>query len=169
MSLSYDNEELIAEETANPLDCVEEVITRKDWVFDRPSPDEISVQVSGRHGLYRLNFLWQEEYRALQLCCEYDLRLAEERADMAASLLRTINESMWLGHFDIPAFSRAPCFRHTSLMNNFAAGDEQIDDLIEIAIAECERYFDSFYFLAHGATVDQPMLDLALMPQAGEA
>jgi hypothetical protein len=99
------------------------------------------------------------------------MRISDERAEVSARLLRTINENLWLGHFDIPSSTHAPCFRHTSLMSNLSttAGDDQVDDLIEIAIAECERYYSSFYFLANSATVDQPMIDLALMQQAGEA
>ncbi len=134
------------EESINPLDSVEDMMMEHEWVFDRPNPDELSVTVNGNRGVYRLTFLWQEEYGALQFFCETANVIPEERMDVALRALKNVNESLWLGSFDIPAASHTPVFRYTSLMgqDQNASVSGQIESLVEIALAECERFHNAF-------------------------
>ena len=86
-----------------------------DWSFERPTDDELMVQIGARRGTYRMTFLWQEEYSAMQFFCEFDLEIPKERYDMTSKVLRDVNENLWLGHFDVPEDSNVPYFRHTTL------------------------------------------------------
>lgn len=159
------------DDLGNPLDTIEDVLTGQDWIFNRPREDELSVHVSGRSGNYRLTFLWQEEYGALQFFCESDVCVPPARQDTAGRVLRTINERLWLGHFDVAADSAAPTFRHTSLLRGWThgAGAEHIEDLVDIALAESERHYGVFNFLATALHVDEDALNLMLSDNAGEA
>lgn len=161
----------IFEDVSNPLDSVEDILTGNDWIFNRPNPDELTVHVTGKLGAYNLTFVWQEEYSAMQFCCEYDLRIPSEREDMTSKALRGINERLWLGHFDLLSHNKAPCFRHTSLFRGWThtSGAEHVEDLVDIALAECERNYNLFNMLASSLYLDGAMLDLILSEEAGEA
>lgn len=160
------------EDVSNPLDSIEELLTGNEWAFSRLTDDELSVRVAGRHGEYSLTFIWQDEYSAMQFFCAFDMTIAPERADMTARVLRHINESMWLGHFDVTARNQSPCFRHTSLFRGWtqSSGAEHIEDLVDIALAECERYHNVFAMLASaGPELTDAQLTFALSDAAGEA
>ena len=56
-----------------------------------------------------------------------------------------INEKLWIGHFDITSKNGIPAFRHTLLSgsdNDFL--HKKLEDLVDIAIYECEKYYPSF-------------------------
>lgn len=162
----------VTEDTVNPLDTVEEILSLNNWVFNRMNDDELIVSVKGKACDYRLFFIWQEEMSAMQFCCQYDMTL--EKADMVAAgaALMSINENLWMGHFDLPADTKIPSFRHTCLLRGVTGltGVEHIEDLVDISLAQCERYYAAFHLLANGrkAANDQNMA-LALMDTTGEA
>ena len=164
--------EIFDEDVSNPLDSVEDILSHNDWVFDRPHLDELSVQITGSGGAYRMTFLWQEEFSALQFYCEYDSAIPRGNMPLAAKMLKTINDTLWLGHFAIPEDTRIPCFRHTSLFRGWThtSGTEHVEDLMEIAVAECDRYGGVFSLLSHAGTVlDEPTMALAARDSVGEA
>ncbi len=158
-------------DVSNPLDNIEEVMASHDWSFERPNDDELMVQITGKHGNYRMTFLWQEEYSAMQFFCEFDLEIPAERHDMTSKVIREINENLWLGHFDVPEDSRMPYFRHTTLFRgmNHTSGTDYIADLIEVALAECEKYYSAFNILSSHLYLNDNLLTLALADVDGEA
>ena len=167
MDTSFD----IYSDVSNPLDNIEEVMASHDWSFERPSDDELMVHVAGKHGTYRMTFLWQEEYSAMQFFCEFDMEISEDRYDMTSKVLRNINENLWLGHFDVPEDSKMPYFRHTTLFRGMTqtSGTDHIADLIEVALAECEKYYSVFYMLGSQTCLHDSLLTLALADTDGQA
>jgi hypothetical protein len=159
------------EDVSNPLDSVEDIMVSLDWSFDRPNPEEISARVSGRHGQYSLTFIWQEDYSAMQFFCEYDLEMPAARKHAAALALQTINARLWLGHFTVQEHNSVPCFRHTSMFRGctHTSGAEHVEDLVDIALAECDRHFSVFSLLACPLGKNDGLLPLALSETAGEA
>ncbi|MCB9989353.1 MAG: YbjN domain-containing protein [Rhodospirillales bacterium] len=161
----------IFEDVSNPLDSVEDVLHAQDWVFTRACDDELSVQVSGKTSTYQMTFVWQEEFSAMQFFCECDMSVPGKHNETVARLLQSINERLWLGHFDISDDNLAPCFRHTSLFRGWthSSGADHIQDLIDIALAECERYHTAFSLLSQSLHMDDALLKLALSENEGRA
>lgn len=170
MTMLADQTELY-EEISNPLDCVEDILAGQNWSFSRTNPDELMVDVSGRLGTYRMTLLWQEEYSAMQFFCHYDLVVTEDRRDLLALALARVNSGLWLGHFDIAPDTGVPCFRHTSLFRGQtgSSGADHLQDLMDIALNECERFYPMFHALAEISDLDESQLDLAVADIAGEA
>lgn len=162
------------DEVANPLDGVEEIMINNDWVFDRVADDEMTVTISGATGHHKLRFLWQDEFSAMQLSCMPDITISPDKRDIAAKTLQSINSGLWLGHFDLQRDAEGGtdliiCFRHTSLFrgNVESSGVEHIEDVIDIAIAECERYYMTLELLARTDSHDNKTLSLAMMETVG--
>lgn len=161
----------IFEDISNPLDSIEDMLTGNEWAFNRLNDDELTVKVAGKQGEYQLTFIWQDEYSAMQFFCEYDFIVPQDRTVLTGSALRRINENLWLGHFDVSSRTQAPVFRHTSLFrgNTQSSGADHIEDLVDIALAECERYHNIFTMLAACRDLTEAHLTFALSDAAGEA
>ncbi|PZQ43878.1 MAG: hypothetical protein DI551_11245 [Micavibrio aeruginosavorus] len=165
------SENEIFEDVSNPLDSVEDILHANEWTFDRMTEDELTVQITGKMGEYTLQFHWQEEYSAMRFSCLFDLDIKLEALDEAAKTMTSINSGLWLGHFDMHEKSQTPCFRHTTLFRGqtHTSGAEHIEDLVDIALAECERFYPVFDLLSRGLPSSMADMDLALMPAAGES
>jgi hypothetical protein len=159
------------DEITNPLDCVEDILAGQNWSFSRMNDAELMVDVSGKLGTYRMVLVWQEEYCAMQFTCHLDMIVPPDRRDLLAIALGRVNAAMWLGHFDIPDDTGVPCFRHTSLFRGQtgSTGADHLQDLMDIALNECERVYPTFTLLSDVCDFDENQLNLALSDTAGEA
>ncbi len=158
-------------EDLNPLDSVEAVLSANNWEFSRVNSDELMVQVAGKACTYRLFFIWQEDISAMQFCIQYDLTvLADQHMDTREAMMN-INETLIMGHFDLPRDTGTPTFRHTSLFrgSSYDAGLERLEDLIDISLTLCEKYFPIFSLLCGTAPMDEKSMSLALMETVGES
>jgi hypothetical protein len=156
---------------SNPLDHVEQILSDNNWSYSRMADNELMVQVTGRACTYRLFFVWQENMNALKFNCQYDLSVSRNNIANASLALMEMNASMWIGHFEIERDTRIPSFRHTSLLKGCGEqnGFESIHDLVDIALAECERFWHVFAIMAQEKNANTESLSLALMETQGES
>lgn len=156
--------------TQNPLDVLEEIVSANDWAFERASPEEMVVEISGRWCNYRMFFFWQDEVSAMQFSCQYDIRVPHNRKAAVFELLAVVNERLWLGHFDVDTEETTPMFRQTTLLRGAqGASTEQLEDLVEIALSECERFYPAFQFVIWGGKSPGEAVSAAILDTAGEA
>ena len=129
----------------NPIDVVEDVIHSKKWTFSRADDHELVAEISSKWCQYRLYFTWSEQIKAISFTVTFDLKFPQSKTSHAQELLALINEKLWIGHFDITSKNGIPAFRHTVLS---LSGDQvlhhQLEDLVDIAIYECEKYYPAF-------------------------
>lgn len=166
MTLSTAIEEQIS---ANPLDIVEQFVSANDWPFDRRSDEEMAVEAPGKWCDYSLFFSWREEIGALHFTCAFDMKVPCGKRGRIYELLAQLNERLWLGHFGLWSDEGAPMFRHTALLQDGAASAEQIEDLVDIAISECERYYPAFQFVIWGGNTAEEAVAAAMLDTVGEA
>lgn len=154
----------------NPLDMIEEIISANRWPFERAHHDEIMVEVRGTWCAYQLCFVWQPGYGALQFGCSLKIRVGANRRHPVNNVLAAINERMWVGHFLLPSDDDAPIFRHTMLLRGqHHASLEQLEDLVEIALTECERFYPAIqYVMVTGGNAEEA-LHAAIVDTVGEA
>lgn len=156
--------------THNPLDMLEEMVVANEWPFDRVSEEEMVVEINGRWCEYRLFFMWQAEVSAMQFSCQYDMKVPPGRKLAVAELLAEINPKMWLGHFDVCHDQHTPMFRQTTLLRGArAASAEQLEDLMDIAMSECERFYPAFQFVIWGGKTPAEAVSAAILDTVGEA
>jgi hypothetical protein len=172
MSAQFDALELSEfEDKINPLDQVEEILNAHNWVFHRASENELVVHVTGKSCNYRLFFIWQEDMNAMQYCCQYDMVIEDAAFENAARTLMSINENLWMGHFDLPKDTATPSFRYTCLMHGPEdAITAQLADIVDISLTQCERFYSAFNLLTHAnENEDAANIELAMMETVGES
>ncbi len=155
---------------SNPLDLVEEIVTAHDWSFERAGDDELVAQLTGRWGDYRLFFAWNSEMSALQFTCSLDLKVPGNKRRMVVELLALINESLWAGHFELSASEGVALFRHSLLLRGAGgASVEQLEDLVDIALTEGDRFYPAFQFVIWGGKGPSDAMVSAMIDTIGEA
>ena len=119
------------EPLANPLDLMEQIASAHDWMFERSSNSDMSLEVVGQWCDYRMFLSWHPEVSALLYVCAYDMRVPDSRWTSVAELLASINEKMLIGHFDLWSGDSLPVFRQSILLRGMpGASVEQLEDLV---------------------------------------
>ena len=154
----------------NPIDYIEDIIHSKKWSFSRATDDELVADISSQWCQYRLYFAWSEQIRAINFTVTFDLKFPFSTFGEIHELLALINEKLWIGHFDITSKNGIPAFRHTILIpqkNEFLYS--QLEELVDIAIYECEKYYPAFHLILFEENQPQEALKLCLFETAGNA
>ncbi len=154
---------------SNPLDVVERILAAHEWPFERFSDEEISVNIDGPWCRYHLWFHWVSESAAVQFTCAFDVKVPETRRVDIQVLLSIINSRLWLGHFTLWAEDGALMFRHAQLMGGAVASAAQFEDLVSVALSECERYYPAFQFVIWGGKSPVEAVAAAMIDTVGEA
>ena len=154
----------------NPIDVLEELVGANDWSFSRHSDSELMFEIAGHWSGYQMYFLWQHDMSALFFSCQLELRVPENKRPQVFELLATVNENLWIGHFDLVAEGAAPVYRHTVPLRGAAgASAEQLEDLIDAAVVECERFYPALQLVVWGGRSIADALTVARMDTIGRA
>lgn len=154
----------------NPIDLVEDIIYSKKWSFSRAADDELVADISSQWCQYRLYFAWSEEIKAINFTITFDLRFPFSNFASIHELLALINEKLFIGHFDITSKNGIPAFRHTLLVGQ---KNEilytQLEELVDIAIYECEKYYPAFQLVLFEDSKPKEALELCAFETIGKA
>ena len=160
----------LSEKIPNPLDVMEQIISANEWAFDRRSDYEMAAEAPGKWCDYGLYFSWSQEISAMHFTCTVDLKVPERRRPALYELLALGNEKLWIGHFGMDGDDGVPVFRHSVLLRGAAgASSESLEDMVDIALTECERFFPAFQFVLWGGKTPSDALAAALLECVGEA
>jgi hypothetical protein len=98
------------------------------------------------------------------------MKVPAERREKVYELLALANDRLWIGHFGIEAEDGVPVFRHSVLLRGSpSASAESLEDMVDIAITECERFFPAFQFVLWGGKAPAEALQAAMLDCVGEA
>lgn len=163
--------ELAHEDDANPLDLVEDMVSEKGWEILRNDEDLLVFRVPGTKMKYEICMEWQEEFSALLFAASMPIEITDKSHEAAAISIEKINSNMWLGHFDLSNKNIYPTFRHTLLFRTVPSGSavDIVQDVIEIAVAECNRFHTTFQLIAAGDVRRHDDLSAAIFETVGEA
>ncbi len=154
----------------NPLDLVEHVLAEHEWDCDRRDDEELAVGVAGRWCDYHLWFCWHADRRALHLSCALDLKVPAAKRSEVHRLLALINARIAVGNFDLCSDDGPMVFRQALLLRGCAgARAAQVEDMMEIALNECDRFYPALQFLLWGGRSADEAMAAALLETVGEA
>ena len=158
------------ERSANPLDILEQIVTANEWSFERRSDGEMAAEAPGKWCDYGLFFSWAPEISAMHFSCAFDLKVPAGHRERLYELLALANEKLWIGHFGLESEDGVPVFRHSVLLRGApGASAESLEDMVDIAITECERFFPAFQFVLWGGKTPGDALQAAMLDCVGEA
>ncbi len=158
------------ERASNPLDILEQIIAANEWAFERRSDGEMAAEAPGKWCDYGLHFSWSHEISAMAFTCAFDLKVPADRRDKLYELLALANDRLWIGHFGIEVEDGVPVFRHSVLLRGSpSASAESLEDMVDIAITECERFFPAFQFVLWGGKAPAEALAASMLDCVGEA
>jgi hypothetical protein len=154
----------------NPLDILEQILGANEWAFDRRSHGEMAAEAPGKWCDYGLYFSWSDEISAMHFSCAFDLKVPAQRRDKLFELLAQANEKLWIGHFGLDSDDGTLVFRHSVLLRGApSASAESLEDMVDIAITECERFFPAFQLTLWGGKAPAEALQAAMLDCVGEA
>ncbi len=159
-----------ADAAANPLDIVEQLVSANEWVFDRRTESEMAAEAPGKWCDYGLHFCWSQEISAMHFTCAFDMKVPEKQRSALYELLALANERLWIGHFGMDSEDGMPLFQHAVLLRGApGASAESLEDMVDIAITECERFYPAFQFVLWGGKTPTEALQAAMLECVGEA
>jgi len=139
--------EPIFERLSNPVDMIERIATVYDWAFERNAEDELSMSVAGTWSDYHISLNWRDDLEALHMACAFDLKVPPARLNEIYRLIASINEQMWIGHFDLWRKEGLLLFRHGLMLNGAEPTNGQCEALLHAALDGCERYYQAFQYV----------------------
>jgi hypothetical protein len=154
----------------NPLDAVADMAMANDWSFERGVDDEITLVVGGGWANYQISFTWMRDIEVLHLACAFELRVPEARRTAVRDLVISINEQLWIGHFDVWMQNAMVMFRHALLLvGGTVASREQCEAALGSAVDSCERYYPAFQYVTWPGKSARDAMDRIMFETAGQA
>jgi len=154
---------------AHPLDIVEQVMHRQGWHFRRDRDDEMAAEYRGKWCDYGMHFAWSTEIDAIHFTCAFDMRIPSNKKTSVHDLLAMVNDHLWLGHFGIWQSEGMPMYRHAVLLRGNGITIEQIEDLLDVAVFECERFYPAFQYVIWGGKNASEAIAASMIDPVGEA
>jgi len=154
----------------SPIELIESVLLARDWPVESTADDELVSCAQGSWCEYNICWAWREEIEALHFSCAFDFRVPKERRPEVYAVLAHVNEQMLMGHFDLWSDEGMLMFRHALPLGGGAVATEgQCEDLLDLALDACERFFPAFQFVIWAGKTAEEAVQLAMLETAGEA
>ena len=98
------------------------------------------------------------------------MRVPTERRQPVFELLAEVNERLWMGHFGMWTDEGLPMYRHALPMRGQQEPTmEQMEDLVETALIECEKFYPAFQYVIWGGKTAPDAIAAAMIETVGEA
>ena len=106
----------------------------------------------------------------MQVTCRIDVQCDESQFGEIALLAALLNQQIFMGHLALDIETGELELRHTlPLRGAGGATPEQIEDVVDIMLGECEYCFPTIYQVAQGQLAAKDAAAAALFTTEGEA
>ncbi|MEK9611627.1 MAG: YbjN domain-containing protein [Alphaproteobacteria bacterium] len=155
---------------AHPIDLVTKFVARQDWQLRERNHDAVLAEVPGRWSDYQLAVTWQRFDETMQVTCRIDVHADEEQLGELALLAALLNQDVHIGHLALDLNACELELRHTlALRGAGGATPEQIEDVVDFMLGECEQAYPAIYQVVHGKMAAAEAAAAVLMRTEGEA
>ncbi|MBQ2811482.1 MAG: YbjN domain-containing protein [Alphaproteobacteria bacterium] len=129
----------------NPIDSLEMIFAKKSADFERRNINEVVVEIEGKWNNMLLFFAWEEHLKCLHFSCLMNINVDISDLSKVFELLAMVNENLWLGHFSYWSEHKMPIFKHSIILQDKEENfEEKLNQIIEIAVSECEHMYPVF-------------------------
>ncbi len=136
---------------AHPIDLVTRFVARHDWLVRQQERDAIIAEIPGRWSDYQLAVSWQDGEETMQVVCRIDVRAEQAQVGEVALLAALLNQQLYIGHLALDMSTCELELRHTlALRGAGGATPEQVEDVVDIMLGECEQVYPAIYQVVTG-------------------
>jgi hypothetical protein len=154
----------------DPIELVTRFVTNHDWLLQRRAENAVLAEVPGKWCDYQLAVTWQGHEEAMQVTCRIDVQCETHRVCELALLAALLNQQIFMGHLALDLTNGELELRHTlPLRGAGGATPEQVEDVVDIMLGECEYCFPAIYQVANGALSAGEAVASVMMTTEGEA
>ena len=160
----------IEQTLAHPIDLVSRFVARQEWMLCQQEPDALIAEIPGRWSQYQLAVSWQDTEETMQVVCRIDLKVGGAQIGELAMLAALLNQQLYIGHLALDMSTCELELRHTlALRGAGGATPEQVEDVVDIMLGECEQVYPAIYQVADGALDAADAAAAVMMITKGEA
>ena len=154
----------------DPIELVTRFVTNQDWLLQQLGDNAVLVEVPGKWCDYQLAVTWQHNEEAMQVTCRIDVHCDESRFGEIAMLAALLNQQIFMGHLALDIGTGELELRHTlPLRGAGGATPEQIEDVVDIMLGECEHCFPAIFQVAGNQLSASDAAAATLFTTEGEA
>ena len=156
--------------SSDALDAVERVMMASRLSFERMGDEDITGSLAGGWCDYQLWFAYRADLDVLHFASGFDMGIPDGRRPAVCALVNLINESLWVGHFDLWAEEGRPTWRYALLLRGTqGVEDSQIVEVVTVGVGECERFYPAFEQVIQAGVAPEEAFEAALMEPRGSA
>ena len=160
----------IEQTLAHPIDLVSRFVARQDWMLCQQEPDALIAEIPGRWSQYQLAVSWQDTEETMQVVCRIDVRAEQVQVGEIALLAALLNQQLYIGHLALDMSNCELELRHTlALRGAGGATPEQVEDVVDIMLGECEQVYPAIYQVVTGTLNAGDAATAVMMVTEGEA
>ena len=157
-------------ELGDPIELVARFVIKQDWFLKQTHTNGVVVEVPGQWGQYQLRVEWQEDLQVLCVYVTFDLLFDDVPAVRLRTLLFELNNHLFIGHFRLSSDKRqVQLYYALTLRGAGGATPEQIEDVVDILLGQCEQAAPAFAQLVFAPERQASSAGLIMVPVAGQA
>ena len=154
----------------DPIELVTRFVVTHDWLLQSRGENAVLVEVPGKWCDYQLAVIWRDDEAAMQVSCRIDVQTAPLRYGEMALLATLLNKQTFIGHLGLDVTTGELEMRYTLALRGAAgATPEQIEDVVDIMLGECEHCYPAIYQVAHNDVLASDAANIAMCFTEGEA
>jgi len=154
----------------NPIELVTQFVVTHDWLLQRRAENAVLVEVPGKWCDYQLAVIWQDSESAMQVTCRIDVQAEPLQYGEIALLAALLNKQIYIGHLALDVMTGELELRYTlALRGAGGATPEQIEDVVDIMLGECEHCYPAIYQVANHGVSATDAANAAMFTTEGEA
>jgi hypothetical protein len=160
---------LYDKENTSPIDELEDLAASQDLPYLRFGKDEMMIRYPDSWENFQSFWTWDRDLQTLDVVASSLLKFKEEDRAAIYELLAIVNNQLWIGHFDLTD-EGSPTYRQTLMLRGMKGSTaEVVEDLFAITLAEYQRFFPAFQYVAKDNKTPQEAISLSLIETEGEA
>ena len=154
----------------HPIDLVEHIAANRAWEFDRIHDDQIAMAIEGQWRTYAITLAWSASDETLRLICTFEMEPPAHRMGALYETLNTINDRCWAGSFTWWEEQKMMVYRYgLMLAGEQVAGSEQVNTMINAAVASCEQYYPAIQLVTWADRAPADAVQVAIGGAYGRA
>jgi len=154
----------------DPIELVTRFVVTHDWLLQSRGENTVLVEVPGKWCDYQLAVVWRHDEAAMQVSCRIDVQTDPMRYGEMALLVTLLNKQIFIGHLGLDVTTGELEMRYTlALRGAGGATPEQIEDVVDILLGECEHCYPAIYQVVNHGVLATDAADIAMFTTEGEA